>query len=329
MWSAMLLVLAVVYLGNIAFTQTASAKDDYSASMTKFRQEKEADLRKPDGWLSVVGLEWLNAGINVFYLNENGSLERSSKPIDDGPSKRSTYLFDLMLMKDSELFHHVRVAVTRLSNYNFFKWNGRNVGDFCRGEDCTLGFIAQNATSKPDILTYKTYTMFIIQRGDKFGLRVKNSEAPARKNFIGMVWYDVDKKFRVDARYIPFSEPKTIQVPTMINIPAPMQSPGHVEFTLDGKPYSLDVVIEETPPKELFFIFRDLTATHGTYGAGRFLYTELPSNGISKNGTVVLDFNKAENPPCAVTAYATCPIPPKQNRLDVAIPAGEKYSGDH
>ena len=187
----------------------------------------------------------------------------------------------------------------------------------------------QSATSSPDILTYKTYTMFVIQRGDKFGLRVKNSEAPARKNFKGMVWYDVEKKFRVEAKYIPYAEPKTLQVPTMFNIPAAMQNPGRVEFTLDGKPYSLDAVIEETPPKELFFIFRDLTATHGTYGAGRFLYTSLPSNGISKEGTVVLDFNKAENPPCAFTPFATCPLPPKQNHLELRIDAGEKNYGSH
>lgn len=329
MKSAVLLVLAFVFFVNVVFAQKTSAKDDYATSITKFRQEKEADLRMPDGWLSLAGLEWLNDGLNVFYLDEKGKPERFSKHIEDDRQKKLHYLFDLMLVKDSELLHHIRVVVAQMSNYNLFKWNGKNVKDFCHGEDCTLGFIAQTATAKPDILTYKTYTMFVIHRGDKFGLRVKNSEAPARKNFKGMVWYDIDKKFRVEAKYIPYTEPKTIQVPTQINIPAPMQSPGHVEFTLEGKQYSLDAVIEETPPKELFFIFKDQTATHGTYGAGRFLYTDLPSNGVSKEGTVVLDFNKAENPPCAVTPYATCPIPPKQNQLQVAIPVGERYSGTH
>jgi len=317
----LLLILVIVFSAIFASAQKTDAKDNYAASIAKFHQEKEADLRKPDGWLSVSGLFWLKEGNNIFYL-ENDELTNVESDLKNWSPHENALYFRL---SRNSLSMNSESTLKVLINGKSFKvspWIGLSEG-------MHIPLKVQSASSSPDILTYKSYTMFVIQRGDKFGLRVKNSEAAARKNFKGMVWYDVEKKFRVEAKYIPYAEPKTLQVPTMINIPAAMQNPGRVEFKFDGKLYSLDAVIEETPPKELFFIFKDLTATHGTYGAGRFLYTSLPSNGISKEGTVMLDFNKSENPPCAVTAFATCPIPPKQNRLEVAIPAGEKYAGDH
>jgi uncharacterized protein len=104
--------------------------------------------------------------------------------------------------------------------------------------------------------------------------------------------------------------------------------PGIAEFILDGKTYRLEPILEKPGDKQLFFIFRDLTSKTETYGAGRFLYTPLPDQGLAQPGDVELDFNRAENPPCAYTPYATCPLPLPQNRLQVAIPAGQQRYHD-
>jgi|SRR5579872_64587 len=314
------LLLAALLCSSFASSQKAPApKDDYRASIATFRQQKETDLRKPDGWLSVVGLEWLPEGVSNAYLRADGTLgtQSPSQPVPAG----GTLLMTIELKDQKVWLHNVFVDVLKL--------NSVTVPYDMKPPKPPSELHYATDTQKVDVLTYKTYIIFVIRRGDKFGLRVKNNAAPARRDFKGMVWYDVDMKYRVEARYIAYKEPRTLQVPTQINIPAPMPSPGHVEFTLDGKSYSLDAVIEDPEPKELFFIFKDQTATHGTYGAGRFLYTPVPSRGIHQDGTVTLDFNRAENPPCAVTPYATCPIPPKQNQLPVAIPAGEQYHGSH
>jgi uncharacterized protein (DUF1684 family) len=121
---------------------------------------------------------------------------------------------------------------------------------------------------------------------------------------------------------VPYATPKAVQIPNLLGDIDTMTSPGHVTFTLNGKTASMIAVTEND--HELWFIFRDLTSGDTTYPAARFLYTPLP-----QNGKVVLDFNRAENPPCAFNAYATCPLPPPDNRLQVRVEAGEKIYDRH
>jgi uncharacterized protein (DUF1684 family) len=121
---------------------------------------------------------------------------------------------------------------------------------------------------------------------------------------------------------VPYEEPRMVRVPNVLGQMNEMPSPGAVEFTRDGRAIRLDGVLEEEGAQELFFIFRDGTSGKETYGSGRFLYAPLP-----KDGRIVLDFNKAYNPPCAFTPYATCPLPPPQNRIPIRIEAGEKAYG--
>ena len=123
---------------------------------------------------------------------------------------------------------------------------------------------------------------------------------------------------------MPFDAPHDIQIPTIVGYSETMRSPGTVKFMLRGRELTLEPVIEDPKDPQLFFIFRDATSGKGTYGAGRFLYAAMP-----KDGKVILDFNRAYNPPCAFTPFATCPLPPKQNWLPVAVSAGEKAMGDH
>ena len=175
---------------------------------------------------------------------------------------------------------------------------------------------------KPDLIQFHAFTMFVIHRGERYGIRLKDTESESRKEFTGLHWFPVRENYRVTAKFVPYQMPKILSIPNILGETEQDASPGYVLFTLDGHSLRLDPVVEDD--QQLFFIFHDLTSGKETYPPGRFLYTDLP-----KNGEVVMDFNKAQNPPCAFTAYATCPLPPKQNRLPVRIEAGELNYGHH
>jgi len=168
----------------------------------------------------------------------------------------------------------------------------------------------------------------VIDRDKQFALRVKDLNAPTRAAFHGLRWYAPNPAYRVHARWIPYNPPKMLDIPTVLGTTTHLPAPGFAEFTLEGKVLRLEPVLEDPKSTELFFIMRDATSKTTTYGAGRFLYTELPDHGVNQPGEVWLDFNRLINPPCAFTAYATCPLPPSQNRLGVAIPAGEQRYHD-
>ncbi|MGA3190202.1 MAG: DUF1684 domain-containing protein [Bryobacteraceae bacterium] len=171
-----------------------------------------------------------------------------------------------------------------------------------------------------DIVTVGAIKFFVIKRGEEYFVRVKDNNAETRRNFTGLKWFPVDPSWKLTAKFTPYAEPKTILFDSQNGVKQPMKSPGFVSFTRDGVEYRLDPVTEGS---QLFFIFRDATSNKSTYGAARFLYA-----APAKDGTVILDFNKAINPPCAFTAYATCPLPPPQNRLKLAVTAGEKKYSD-
>jgi uncharacterized protein (DUF1684 family) len=176
-------------------------------------------------------------------------------------------------------------------------------------------------------LVFGSMKFLMIQRGDKFGIRVKDSEAKARKEFTHLSWYPVDPSWRIVAKYTPWDSPHTLSFDTVIpGLKEEDKSPGYVTFTRDGREYRLEPSLDQ---KELSFVFRDQTSGKSTYAASRFLDTDAPAN-LRAPGTVILDFNQAYNPPCAFTAYATCPLAPPQNRLSLPILAGElMYNGHH
>ena len=171
----------------------------------------------------------------------------------------------------------------------------------------------------PDPVTLGRLAFHIVHRGERWGVRLKDPENPRRKAFKGLRWYPVSPKLRVVARWEPWTEPRTLPVPNVLGDVVPMASPGRAVFKIGKKEVALEAVQDPPGEPELFFIFADRTTGRGTYGGGRFLYTALPADG-----QVVLDFNKAESPPCAFIDFATCPLPPRQNVLPVAVPAGER-----
>ncbi|HYI08233.1 MAG TPA: DUF1684 domain-containing protein [Thermoanaerobaculia bacterium] len=163
----------------------------------------------------------------------------------------------------------------------------------------------------------------VIKRGDRFALRVKDAQAETRTHFQGLEYFPIDPKWRVEARLEPYTPVRKIPIDDVTGMRSDYEAPGALVFTVDGKEYRLDPFSEGD---ELFIIFNDETRKDATYPAGRYLYSKKPG----PDGKVIVDFNKAYNPPCAFTPFATCPLPPQQNRLPVRVEAGEKrYSGGH
>ena len=272
---------------------------DYVHEIDGWRAKREEGLRAPDGWLSVVGLHWLREGTSTIGSAE-GSDIRLPLP---APPRVGTIEFS-----NGKALIHVAPGVTVRS----------------QDEPVTELELHSDKGGKPDVLAIGPVSMYVIERGGRHALRVKNSESAQRRSFRGLEWYPVREDLRIRARFTPYDPPKTIPIATVLNTVEPMPSPGYVTFHLGGRELRLDPVLEEPDAKELFFIFKDMTAGNDTYPAGRFLYAEMP-----KAGQVVLDFNKAYSPPCAFTSFATCPLPPRQNRLDVRIEAGEKKPAEH
>jgi uncharacterized protein (DUF1684 family) len=279
----------------------ASATGDaaYRAEVLKWRADREARLKADGGWLTVAGLFWLKEGESRF-----GTDPAADVVLPEGAAPAKAGVFELS---------REQVTVTLLPGVA-----GRIAEKAVSGRTP----MQPDTSGSPDVLEIGPLSLNVIKRGDRYGIRLKDRNSPARKAFTGLRWFDVREEYRVLARWVSYPQPKPVRVPNILGQTETMPSPGYAEFTLNGKPVRLDGVLEDPRARELFFILRDQTSGKETYGAGRFLYAELP-----RGGKVVLDFNKAYNPPCAFTPYATCPLPPPQNWMPVRVEAGEMAYG--
>ena len=174
----------------------------------------------------------------------------------------------------------------------------------------------------PDVAKVGRLSLFVIKRSEKWGIRLKDPDSEYRRAFHGIEYYPVNEQYRITAKWV--AQPRQVPILNILGQTEPSDNPGYAVFRIHGKEQKLYPIIEEPGDKQLFYIIRDLTTGKETYPAGRFFYSDMP-----KDGQVVLDFNKAYNPPCAFTPYATCPLPPKENYLQVRIEAGEKKYGSH
>jgi hypothetical protein len=277
-------------------------KDDssYVGEIEKWRALRVERLRREDGWLSLVGLFWLKPGVNVFGGDPGN---RVVFPKGSSPGLMGT----LRLEKG--------VVSVRVNPSVPVTHEGRLVRNMVLKTD---------ADGDPTILRYKSLMFHVIKRGDRVGVRVKDADSPARRNFTGIETFPIDPAWRLQAHLSPYDQPKKMSVPNILGTPTEETSPGAIVFEVEGQTYRLDPVNEEGS-EELFVIFGDKTNGHETYGGGRFLYAPRPG----PDGKLVLDFNRSYNPPCVFTPYATCPLPPPQNKLPVRIAAGEKAYGEH
>jgi len=287
-WLAAALLLTVAAVCAFAATPAAPDGEAYVASVEKWRAAYQADLTSDNGWLSVSGLFWLHDGANTF----------GSNPLDDivlpAPVPPEAGTFE---------FH-----------------NGKTTVRLKPGVSATMhGASVTTAEMRPDSddrLMMGDLTMYVHASGDRYAIRLKDKNSKLRKDFTGLKWFPVDPAYRVVGRWVPYDKPKTEMIANVMGDAGPEQFYGYVEFTLKGQKLHLE---PEQDGSEFEFVFRDLTSGHETYGAARFLDTVL-----GKDGSVVMDFNEAYNPPCAYNPYTTCPLPTPGNRLAVRIEAGEK-----
>jgi uncharacterized protein (DUF1684 family) len=282
--------LAVIFVS----LGSARAQTDYAKEVDKWRQEREANLKKETGWLTVAGLFWLKEGTNTVGAGDKFDV-RLTQNFKQGA-------FGEIEFKEGK-------AVLKVANGVEAQADGKNIS--------APVDLVSDEKGKPSEIRTGTQTFFLIKREERFGIRLKDSNSETRRNFKGLHWFPVDESYKVTARLEPVSEPKELKVPNVLGGFFQMKSPGTLKFTLKGNECSLQPVEEEDG--SLFLIFADGSNKNETYKAGRFLYAEK-----AVNGETALDFNKAENPPCAFTPYATCPLPPPGNKLAVGISAGEK-----
>lgn len=287
--AAAAIFFVLVFTGLIA--AQSSAKYEYDIASWRIQHVNE--LAADDGWLTVAGLFWLKEGVNSVGVGNGYDVELTD-------NFKQGKFGEIVFSKGKATLNVVSGVVATSG--------GKSVSTIELGSDDNNG--------KPTKVTVGSQTFYLIKREGRFGIRLKDTSNPPRVNFKGLKWFPVDAGLKVTADLVPYPVPKDVNVPNVLGGSFKYKSPGILKFKIRGKQYTLMPVIEDD---HLFIIFRDQTSRTTTYGAGRFLYA-----AAAKGGKVTLDFNKAENPPCTFTAFATCPLPPQQNRLEIEINAGEK-----
>ncbi len=298
--NARTLLVAALLLAFVACRQSPrqSAPADYEKQIEAWHQKRIAALKADDGWLNLVGLYWLEPGENTFGADSSNDLVF--------PAKAAPHMGKFIL-RDTTVTLMVRPGVKILHD----------------GKPVKTLRLADDMSGDPTILAYGSLRWYIIRRSDRFGVRLRDLESPEIAAFKGIERFPVDPAWRIEARFVKVDPPKILRIPTVIGTVLQEPAPGALEFEIEGKTYRL-YPSGESEEHELFIVFGDLTNGKETYGGGRFLYVPQPD----ASGKTIIDFNKAYNPPCSFTAYATCPLPPEENKLPIRVTAGEKaYAG--
>ncbi len=263
----------------------------YEKEILQWRQQRAARLQAPDGWLSLVALDWLNEGRNELHMP---GAPAGSIVLENGKAT-------LEAAKDSGLAIDGKPVTAPVELKNDEDPNG------------------------PTIVKRASAQFQIIKRNDRYAVRIKDAQSDARVHFLGLDYFPVNPKWRLVARFEPYNPPRKIPITNVLGMTSNEISPGALVIKVDNVYYRIDPILEQGE-KDLFIIIRDLTSRSETYPAARYLYAKQPG----PDGTTIVDFNKAYNPPCAFTPFATCPLPPPQNVLPFRIEAGEKrYRGSH
>ena len=294
---SMALLSASLLLADAATAQVDTLDgSDYARSIAKWQDEREANLKGSNGWLNLAGLHWLQAGAtSIGSATDN----------------------DILLAKEAA---PPKLGVFLLEGEVVTFQAEPGVAVFSDGAPVTQLRLVHDEAGKPSRLTHGTLGWHIIRRMERLGVRLRDYEHPAVSAFSGIKFYPVDPAWRVAARFNAYAEPRKPLLTTVVEeLGWSPTAPGTLEFELGGEALSLEAY---DSGDSFFLIFADLTTGETTYPSGRYLYADKPG----PDGITILDFNKAHSPPCAFTNFATCPLPTRQNRMTVAIEAGEKYS---
>ena len=296
----LILLTAVFFSG--ACRKPAASFDEaaHKKEIEKWQSDRLAGLKKEDGWLTLVGLFWLNEGENKFGSDSSNVVVL--------PKERAPGLAGWLTLE------HGRVRLKTSPGVEITS-GGKPVTSMDLKDD--------NDDSGPTVLKLGTLIINVVKRGERIGVRVKDTESQTRREFKGLEYYPIDPKWRIEARFERYQPPKTIPITNVLSMTDDETSPGALAFEVGGKTYRIDPILEKGET-DYFVMIADGTTGSETYGAGRYLYVSPPD----ASGKVVIDFNKAYSPPCAFTNFATCPLPPRQNHLPFRVEAGEKkYAG--
>jgi uncharacterized protein (DUF1684 family) len=260
-----------------------------SSDIDQWRAQRRARLLSDDGWLTLVGLLWLHDGTNDVTLPAHPPVSArfvlQNGRVTLQPSSQLGIKSPTPLRDDTDP-------------------NGPTI--------IRAGTLSFQAIKRGDV------------KGDRYGIRVKDTSSEARKNFKGLDYFAFNPAFRVTAHFEPYNPPRKIAITNVLGMTSEEISPGALVFNLKGKTFRIDPILEQGET-DLFIIFKDATSGKETYGAARYMYAHPPD----AKGNTVVDFNKSYNPPCVFTPYATCPLPPAQNRLPIRVEAGEKKYAGH
>ncbi|MFO7525832.1 MAG: DUF1684 domain-containing protein [Ignavibacteriaceae bacterium] len=286
-----LFFVPLLLLTIVSCSQKPNADPEHIEEIRAWDERRTERLREEDGWLNLTGLFWFKEGENKI-----GSAKDNDIVFPSGPDYIGS-----MFLKDSSVTIIVNPAINVISN----------------GQPVTEMTLLDDHSGNPTLLQTGSLRWNVIKRTKGFGIRLRDLNADLVKNFKGIERFPVNKDWIFEADFVPYNPPKKILVPDIIGTVDEEVCPGAVVFVKDGKEYRIDAI---ESGRRFFLIFADETSGEETYGAGRFMYVDKPDS----NGKIILDFNKAYNPPCVFTKFATCPLPPENNFLKLRIEAGEK-----
>ncbi len=271
---------------------------EHKAEIEAWRASRLERLTSEDGWLTVVGLNWLGPGNNRIGSNSHYEIPLEADGIPP-------------FVGTLEIGDEGKVFLRTLAD----------AGVTVNGEPTIQTILKSDVQGTPDVVGVGRFRFYIIDRDGKLAARVKDPDSTLRSEFPGIEHFPIDQAFQVTARLDPYDGLKEVQIPTVVGTPTTMLAPGLLHFTINGNDLVLEPYVSAPEDDSYLLLFRDSTSGHTTYGAGRFL----SADAAGDDGKTVLDFNLAYNPPCAFTPFATCPLPTPQNSLAIAIEAGERF----
>lgn len=290
--------------GLVALTATSTAcqedlpqmdPDLHLAEIQAWQSRRVEGLKSPTGWLSVIGLDWLEPGENTFGSDPSNDVVFPE--IEGVPARAGSFF-----LENDQVRMDVEPGVPITMG----------------GDPVTTLMLYSNEGGRPPTVHLASLQWQVIQRQDLIGIRLRDTANPAIEAFEGIEMFPVVLDWRIPARFEPYDPPRMIEVPNVLGQITPQPSPGAVVFRVGGKKFSLDVT-GNPEGRSFSIVFGDETNGLESYGGGRFLSVDAPD----EQGRLYIDFNRANNPPCVFTEFATCPLPPRQNILPVRIEAGE------
>ncbi len=299
----LLLLLLLLVHASAACRRSPAPDPAYVAEIGAARALRESRLASENGWLTLVALHWLAPGENAAGSDPAAPIALEAPGI---PARACAFV----LGPDGSVTLRVEPGAPVAVN----------------GAPPTDAPLVSDRSGKPDVVTVGRTRLTLIERAGRLAVRARDPESPRRTGFVGLDYFPVDPQLRLEGTFEPYAAPVEIEIPSAQGPPQKALAPGLVRFTVSGRELALEPTVEAPADETLFFVFSDATAGTETYGAGRFLFAPRPAAGETK---VLLDFNLAQNPPCAFTPYATCPLPLPKNVLPVRIEGGEKVPAGH